>query len=55
MNKQAKEVTKTDLIPADEYAKNRKTYRFRGNRFLTDLGQTALHAWFWDYLVRSLF
>ena len=27
MNKQAKEVTKTDLIPADEYAKNRKEYR----------------------------
>ena len=27
MNKQAKEVTKADLIPADEYAKNRKTYR----------------------------
>jgi hypothetical protein len=27
MNKQAKEVTKADLIPADEYAKNRKAYR----------------------------
>ena len=27
MNKQVREVTKTDLIPADEYAKNRKTYR----------------------------
>jgi hypothetical protein len=27
MNKQAKEVTKADLIPADEYAKNRKSYR----------------------------
>jgi hypothetical protein len=27
MNKQTKEVTKTDLIPADEYAKNRKNYR----------------------------
>ena len=27
MNKQVKEVTKEDLIPADEYAKNRKTYR----------------------------
>ena len=27
MNKQAKEVTKADLIPADEYAKNRKVYR----------------------------
>ncbi|MDC1212745.1 DUF3501 family protein [Pelagibacteraceae bacterium] len=27
MNKQAKEVTKVDLIPADEYAKNRKAYR----------------------------
>ena len=27
MNKQAREVTKADLIPADEYAKNRKTYR----------------------------
>ena len=24
MNKQAREVTKADLIPADEYAKNRK-------------------------------
>ena len=27
MNKQVKEVTKEDLIPADEYAKNRKAYR----------------------------
>ena len=27
MNKQAREVTKTDLMPADEYAKNRKEYR----------------------------
>jgi hypothetical protein len=27
MNKQVREVTKTDLIPADEYAKNRKAYR----------------------------
>ena len=27
MNKQLKAVTKADLIPADEYAKNRKTYR----------------------------
>ena len=27
MNKQAREVTKEDLIPAEEYAKNRKTYR----------------------------
>jgi hypothetical protein len=27
MNKQEKEVTKADLIPADEYAKNRKAYR----------------------------
>ena len=27
MIKQAKEVTKTDLIPADDYAKNRKAYR----------------------------
>jgi len=27
MIKQAKEVTKADLIPADEYAKNRKAYR----------------------------
>jgi len=27
MNKQAKEVTKADLIPTDEYAKNRKAYR----------------------------
>ena len=27
MNKQAREVTKAYLIPADEYAKNRKTYR----------------------------
>jgi hypothetical protein len=27
MNKQAREVTKADLIPADEYAKNRKEYR----------------------------
>ena len=27
MNKQAREVTKADLIPADEYAKNRKAYR----------------------------
>ena len=27
MNKQAKEVTKADLIPANEYAKNRKAYR----------------------------
>jgi hypothetical protein len=27
MNKQARKVTKADLIPADEYAKNRKTYR----------------------------
>ena len=27
MNKQAKEVTKADLIPAEEYAKNRKAYR----------------------------
>ena len=27
MNKQAKEVTKADLIPADDYAKNRKAYR----------------------------
>ena len=27
MNKQAREVTKADLIPADEYAKNRKNYR----------------------------
>jgi hypothetical protein len=27
MNKQAREVTKADLIPANEYAKNRKAYR----------------------------
>ena len=27
MNKQAREVKKSDLIPADEYAKNRKVYR----------------------------
>ena len=27
MNKQSKEVTKEDLIPAGEYAKNRKAYR----------------------------
>ena len=27
MNKQAREVTKSDLIPAEEYAKNRKNYR----------------------------
>ena len=27
MIKQAKEVTKADLIPAEEYAKNRKAYR----------------------------
>ena len=27
MNKQAREVKKSDLIPADEYAKNRKIYR----------------------------
>jgi hypothetical protein len=27
MNKLAREVTKADLIPADEYAKNRKEYR----------------------------
>ena len=27
MNKQAKEVTKADLIPADDYAKNRKSFR----------------------------
>ena len=27
MSKQAREVTKADLIPADEYAKNRKAYR----------------------------
>ena len=27
MNKQAREVTKADLIPADEYARNRKAYR----------------------------
>ena len=27
MTKQAREVTKADLIPADEYAKNRKAYR----------------------------
>ena len=27
MNKQAREVTKADLIPEDEYAKNRKAYR----------------------------
>ena len=27
MNKQIREVTKSDLIPADEYAKNRKAYR----------------------------
>ena len=27
MNKQSKEVTKADLIPADEYAKKRKEYR----------------------------
>ena len=27
MNKQTREVTKADLIPADEYAKNRKAYR----------------------------
>ena len=27
MNKQAREVTKADLIPAEEYAKNRKEYR----------------------------
>ena len=27
MNKQAKEVTKVDLIPAEDYAKNRKAYR----------------------------
>ena len=26
MNKQAREVTKADLIPAEEYAKNRKAY-----------------------------
>jgi hypothetical protein len=27
MNKQARKVTKADLIPADEYAENRKAYR----------------------------
>jgi len=27
LNKQAREVTKADLIPANEYAKNRKAYR----------------------------
>ena len=27
MNKQIREVIKADLIPADEYAKNRKAYR----------------------------
>ena len=27
MNKQVRKVTKADLIPADEYAKNRKAYR----------------------------
>ena len=27
MNKQIREVTKTDLIPTEEYAKNRKAYR----------------------------
>ena len=27
MNKQTREVTKADLVPADEYAKNRKAYR----------------------------
>ena len=27
MNKQAREITKADLIPAEEYAKNRKTHR----------------------------
>ena len=27
MNKQLREVTKADLIPSDEYAKNRKAYR----------------------------
>ena len=27
MNKQLREVTKADLIPAEEYAKNRKAYR----------------------------
>ena len=27
MNKQSREVTKSDLIPAEEYAKNRKAYR----------------------------
>ena len=27
MNKQAREVTKADLIPADDYAKNRKSFR----------------------------
>ena len=27
MNKQVREVTKADLIPAEEYAKNRKAYR----------------------------
>ena len=27
MNKRAREVTKADLIPAEEYAKNRKAYR----------------------------
>ena len=27
MNKQAREVTKDDLIPAEEYAKNRKAFR----------------------------
>ena len=27
MNKKAREVTKADLIPTDEYAKNRKAYR----------------------------
>ena len=27
MNKQVREVTKEDLIPAEEYAKNRKSYR----------------------------
>ena len=27
MNKQLREVSKADLIPADEYSKNRKTYR----------------------------
>ena len=27
MNKQVREVTKADLIPAEEYSKNRKAYR----------------------------